>query len=123
MAKVRSAPHPSAGRALPPPQAASRAGRRRRPRSVGRRRGTSSPFALVITLLFRRETLGAALVILAALAIAWLVPFSKGASSIRDDLVQAVGLHVFLIIGVLGTLGWLLLRRSAFCRVCRRQLA
>ena len=112
MAKVRSAPHPSAGRALPPPQTAGRAGRRRRPRFVGRRRGAPSPFALVATLLFRRETLGAALVILAALAVPWLVPFSKGASSVRDDLVQAVGLHVFLIIGVLGTLGWLVLRRS-----------
>ena len=75
MAKVRSAPHPSVGRGYPPPQAAGRAGRRRRPRFVGRRRGTTSPFALLVTLLFRRETLGAALVILAALAIPWLVPF------------------------------------------------
>jgi S-DNA-T family DNA segregation ATPase FtsK/SpoIIIE len=111
MAKIRSAPHPSAGHVFPPPQAAGRAGRRRRPRSIGRRRGTTSPFALVVTVLFRRETLGAALVILAALAIPWLVPFSKGASSIRDDLVQAVGLHVFLIVAVLGALGWLVLRR------------
>ena len=112
MAKVRSAPHPSAGRSLSPPQAAGRTGRRRRPRFAGRRRDTTSPFALVVTLIFRRETLGAALVILATLAVPWLVPFSKGASSIRDDLVQAVGLCVFLIIGILGTLGWLVLRRS-----------
>ena len=112
MAKVRSAPQPSAGRPLPPPQAASRAGRRRRPRFVGRRRGTTSPFALIVNLLFRHETLGAALVILATLSVPWLVPFSKGASSIRDDLVQAVGLYVFVIIVLLGTVGWLVLRRS-----------
>jgi S-DNA-T family DNA segregation ATPase FtsK/SpoIIIE len=51
-------------------------------------------------------------VILAALSVPWLVPVSKGASSTRDDLVQAVGLHVFVIIALLGAVGWLVLRRS-----------
>jgi S-DNA-T family DNA segregation ATPase FtsK/SpoIIIE len=40
------------------------------------------------------------------------VPVTKLASSVRDDLVQAIGLHVFLIIVLLGTMGWLVLRRS-----------
>jgi len=112
MAKARSAPRPPAGRSVQRPPAVSGAGRRGRPRLVGRRRGGPSPFALVVTLLFRRETLGAALVVLAALAIPWLVPVTELASSLRDDLVQALGLHVFLIIAVLGTMGWLVLRRS-----------
>lgn len=111
MAKVRSAPRPPAGRATRPHQTAG-GGRRGRPRVVGRRRGGASPFALVATFLFRRETVGAALVLLAALAIPWLVPVTKLASSLRDDLVQAIGLHVFLIIVLLGTMGWLVLRRS-----------
>jgi len=66
----------------------------------------------VVNLVFRRETVGAVLVVLAALAVPWLVPVTKGASSIRDDLVRAVGLHVFFLIALLGTLGYLVLRRS-----------
>jgi S-DNA-T family DNA segregation ATPase FtsK/SpoIIIE len=106
---VRSAPRPSLGRAARPPQLP---GRRGRPRAVGRRRGGPSPFAFVVNLVFRRETVGAVLVVLAALAVPWLVPVTKGASSIRDDLVRAVGLHVFLLVALLGTLGYLVLRRS-----------
>ena len=49
---------------------------------------------------------------MAALAVPWLVPVTKLASSLRDDLVQAVGLQVFVIIGVIAMLGWLVLRRS-----------
>lgn len=109
MANLRTASRRSDPRAARPPQAP---GRRGRPRVVGRRRGGPSPFAFVATLVLRRETLGALLVILAALAVPWLVPFTKGASSIRDDLVEAVGLHVFLLIALLGTLGYLVLRRS-----------
>ncbi len=108
MAKARSASRPSVGRA----SHTAGAGRRGRPRTVGRRRGAPSPFALVVTGLFRRETLGAALVFLAALAIFWLVPVTKLAASLRDDLVQAIGLHVFLLIVALGAVGWLVLRRS-----------
>jgi S-DNA-T family DNA segregation ATPase FtsK/SpoIIIE len=51
-------------------------------------------------------------VLLAALAIPWLVPVTKLASSLRDDLVQAIGLHVFLVVALLAALGWLVLRRS-----------
>jgi S-DNA-T family DNA segregation ATPase FtsK/SpoIIIE len=66
----------------------------------------------VVNLVFRRETVGAVLVVLAALAVPWLVPVTKGASSIRDDFVRAVGLHVFFLIALLGTLGYLVLRRN-----------
>jgi S-DNA-T family DNA segregation ATPase FtsK/SpoIIIE len=49
---------------------------------------------------------------MAALAIPWLVPLTELASSARDDLVQGVGVYVFLIIALLGAVGWLVLRRS-----------
>jgi hypothetical protein len=78
-----------------PPQTS---GRRGRPRPVGRRRGGPSPFSTVVTFLFRRETLGAALVVLAGGALFWLVPITKSASSLRDDLVAVLGLHVFLLL-------------------------
>ena len=107
MAKIRTAPRHGPERAV---RAAG--GVRGHPRAVGRRRSTRSPFAFVTDLVFRRETVGALLVVVAALAVPWLVPIGKGASGLRDDLVQGLGIHVFLLVALLGWVGWLVLRRS-----------
>jgi len=81
-------------------------------RSVGRRRHRSSLYGTARGLVFRRETVGVALVVAALVAIPWLVPITTGLSDLRDGVVQALGLHVFLLIVLIALLGWLILRRS-----------
>jgi S-DNA-T family DNA segregation ATPase FtsK/SpoIIIE len=81
-------------------------------RSVGRRRHRTSLYGTARGLVFRRETIGVALVVAALVAIPWLVPITTGLSDLRDGVVQALGLHVFLLIALIALLGWLILRRS-----------
>src|SRR4030043_2110862 len=81
-------------------------------RSGGRRRHRSSLYGTAGGLVFRRETIGVALVVAALVAIPWLVPITTGLSDLRDGVVQALGLHVFLLIALIALLGWLILRRS-----------
>ena len=93
--------------------AARKAGRSTgRLRSAGRRRHRASFPRTVTGLVFRREAIGVALVVAAVVAVPWLVPITTGLSDIRDGVVQALGLHVFLLIALIALVGWLVLRRS-----------
>ncbi len=78
---------------------------------MGRRRSGPSAVAVLSGLLFRLETLGVALLLLALIAIPWLVPVTRGVSDLRDGLVRAFGAFVFLFVLLLAFLGWLTLRR------------
>jgi S-DNA-T family DNA segregation ATPase FtsK/SpoIIIE len=63
---------------------------------------------------------------MAVVAIPWLVPVTTSLSDIRDAVVEAIGLHVFLVTILLGLLGWLIIRRSllpSFYLYWRRWLA
>ncbi len=111
MAKART--NPSSGRAGPPPGAYRRpSGSSSRPRPVGRRRGRTSAPAALARLLWRLETLGIVLIVLAVLAVPWFVPVAKGLPGLRDNLVGALGLHVLLLIALVAVVGWFVLRRS-----------
>ena len=46
--------------------------------------------------------------------IPWLVPVTTGLAEARDALVEALGAGVFLLILLLGVLGWLIIRRTLF---------
>lgn len=111
MAKASTKPQtggarPRAGAAVP------RGGARLRP--VGRRRQRSSFPRTLASIVFRRETLGVAFLVTAIVAIPWLVPITTSLSEIRDGVVEALGLHVFLLIALLALLGWLIIRGSLF---------
>jgi S-DNA-T family DNA segregation ATPase FtsK/SpoIIIE len=60
----------------------------------------------------RWETLGVALVVTAVVAIPWLVPVTTGLSAARDTLVETLGVGVFLLIILVGFLGWLIIRHA-----------
>ena len=55
-----------------------------------------------------------ALVVVAVVAIPWLVPVTTGLSETRDALVKTLGAGVFLLIVLLGVFGWLIIRRALF---------
>jgi S-DNA-T family DNA segregation ATPase FtsK/SpoIIIE len=95
VAKVRSRTRPS-GRSRP---------------SVGRRRGSPSPFASAGDFLFRLETIGIALLVLALISIPWLVPATRGVTDLRDAIVRTFGLEVFGLIALLAYLGLAAVRR------------
>lgn len=78
---------------------------------MGRRRSGPSAVAVLSGLLFRLETLGVALLLLALVSIPWLVPVTRGVSDLRDGLVRGFGAFVFLFVLLLALLGWLTLRR------------
>jgi hypothetical protein len=62
-------------------------------------------------MLFRLETAGIALLLLALLAIPWLVPATRGISDGRDWLIELLGLLVFALILLLVFVSVVLLRR------------
>jgi S-DNA-T family DNA segregation ATPase FtsK/SpoIIIE len=79
-------------------------------RSVGRRRNISSVASLGSNL-FRLETVGIALLLIALLAIPWLVPATRGISDGRDWLIESLGVLVFALILLLVFVSVILLRR------------
>ncbi|MGB2694766.1 MAG: DNA translocase FtsK [Dehalococcoidia bacterium] len=88
----------------------SRSRSRSRP-SVGRRRSGVSAISSAGELLFRLEAVGVALVVLALIAIPWLVPATSAASSLRDDIVRTLGLFVFVVIAFVAYVGFTIFRR------------
>ncbi len=81
---------------------------------IGRARRAPSPFTTLRSLLFRWETVGVALVVVAVVSIPWLVPVTTGLSATRDALVEALGVGIFALIVLLGFFGWLILRHALF---------
>ncbi|MEX2247357.1 MAG: DNA translocase FtsK [Dehalococcoidia bacterium] len=79
-------------------------------KAVGRRRGGQSPLATVHDLLLRRQSIGVALILLALLAVPWLVPFTAGLADLRNSFVETFGLLIFAWIGLLVYAGWLVIR-------------
>ena len=96
-------------KARPRPRVSARA---IRPRPAGRRRTGPSPAGFLFRLLFRLETLGVVLIILALISVAWLAPRTENISGLGDILVRTFGLHVFVLVALLAYLGWLILRRQ-----------
>ncbi|MDZ4278801.1 MAG: DNA translocase FtsK, partial [Dehalococcoidia bacterium] len=62
-------------------------------------------------LLFRLETAGIALLLLALVSIPWLVPAARGVTDLRDGVVSTFGLLVFVFIVLLAYLGLAIFRR------------
>ena len=113
MAKASTKSGPGSGRLSGLGDSVRKVGRSApRLRSAGRHRHRSSLYGTARGLVFRRETIGVALVVAAVVAIPWLVPITTGLSDPRDGVVQALGLHVFLLIALIALVGWLILRRS-----------
>jgi S-DNA-T family DNA segregation ATPase FtsK/SpoIIIE len=81
-----------------------------RRRMIGRAQRGPSPFTTLRSLLFRWETIGVMLVVLAVVSIPWLVPIASGLQATRDALVEAIGVGTFALIILLGFFGWLILR-------------
>ncbi len=79
-------------------------------KAVGRRRSGQSALSTVHDLLIRRETIGFLLIIIALLAIPWLVPFTSGAADTRNRFVETFGLLIFAWIAFLLYAGWLVIR-------------
>ncbi len=79
-------------------------------KAVGRRRGGQSPWTTVHDLLIRRESIGVALILLAVLAVPWLVPFTSGLADARNSFVETFGLLIFGWIALLLYAGWLVIR-------------
>ena len=102
MARVRSRPRPRVG-------ASARQGPSRP--SVGRRRRRSSPLSSAGGLLFRLETAGITLLVLALIAVPWLIPATRGVTDLRDGFVRTFGLLVFAFIALIALLGFALIRR------------
>ena len=66
--------------------------------------------------LFRPDLIGAALVVLGVALLPYLLPLTSVLRSARDELVAAIGLHVFTVVVLLAALGVLLaFRRGAGC--------
>ena len=102
MARVRSRPRSRVG-------ASARQGPSRP--SVGRRRRRSSPLGSAGGLLFRLETAGITLLVLALIAVPWLIPATRGVTDLRDGFVRTFGLLVFAFIALIALLGLALIRR------------
>src|SRR3990172_4388674 len=79
-------------------------------KAVGRRRGGTSPLQTLHDYLVRRETIGVLLILLAVLAVPWLVPFTSGLADARNGFVETFGLLIFVWIGLLLYAGWLVIR-------------
>ncbi len=79
-------------------------------KSVGRRRRGQPWYSTLHDLLVRRETIGVGLVLLALLAIPWLVPFTSGLASLRNSFVETFGLLIFAWIALFIYAGWLVIR-------------
>ena len=77
---------------------------------VGRRRSGQSAWSTLHDLIIRRETIGVILIILALLAVPWLVPFTSGLADARNRFVETFGLMIFAWIGLLAYAGWLVIR-------------
>ena len=85
--------------------------------------GGASPPTRVPSLI-RPELAGAALIVLAAALIPYLLPLASALRAARDGLVGAVGLHAFTLAVLAMGLGALLaLRRGAWLRRRERHLA
>src|SRR6476661_4561468 len=92
-------------------RARARGSRRRAPvKSVGRRRSGQPWYSTLHDLLVRRETIGVGLIVLALLAVPWLVPFTSGLASVRNSFVGTFGLLIFAWIALLLYAGWLVIR-------------
>ena len=79
-------------------------------KAVGRRRSGQSAYQTVHGLLIRRESVGVALILLALLAVPWLVPFTSGLADARNRFVETFGVLIFAWIALLLVAGWLVLR-------------
>jgi len=79
-------------------------------RAVGRRRAGQSAWTTLHDLLIRRESVGVGLIVLALLAVPWLVPFTSGLADARNGFVETFGLLIFAWIGLLLYAGWLIIR-------------
>jgi S-DNA-T family DNA segregation ATPase FtsK/SpoIIIE len=87
--------------------------RKRAPvKAVGKRRSGQSAWSTVHDLLIRRESIGVGLILLALLAIPWLVPFTSGLADARNGFVETFGLLIFAWIGLLMYAGWLIIRNE-----------
>ena len=78
---------------------ARRSRRRRRSRPSAGGAAASRPGRTLHDLLIRRESIGVALIILALLAVPWLVPFTSGLADARNRFVETFGLLIFAWIG------------------------
>jgi DNA segregation ATPase FtsK/SpoIIIE, S-DNA-T family len=79
-------------------------------RAVGRRRGGQSAYQTLHDLLIRRESIGVGLIVLALLAVPWLVPFTSRLADGRNRFVETFGLLIFGWIALLLYAGWLVIR-------------
>lgn len=105
---------------------------RSRPRPLLAHSTTGRPRPRRLGLLLRRtlhfvirpEALGAVLIVIAAAALSWLVPFAQTLPALRDDLVAFLGLHIFTVVGLVMFIGWLLIRHqlTATLRLWQRWL-
>jgi S-DNA-T family DNA segregation ATPase FtsK/SpoIIIE len=85
-------------------------GKRAPVKPVGRRRSGQSAWQTLNEFFIRRESIGVLLVVVALLAIPWLVPFTAGAADARNGFVKAFGLLIFAWIALLVYSGWLFIR-------------
>ena len=97
-------------RSRPKISSRSRGVRRSRP-NAGRRRSRPSTIGSLGNILFRLEAVGIALLVLALVAIPWLVPATRGVTELRDSVVRTFGLMVFAFIALLAYLGLAIARR------------
>ena len=81
-------------------------------KAVGKRRGGQSAYRTLHDLLIRRESIGFALILLAILAVPWLVPFTAGLADARNRFVETFGLLIFAWIAMLVLSGWLVIRNE-----------
>ncbi len=79
-------------------------------KAVGKRRSGQSAYQTLHDLLIRRESAGVLLILLALLAVPWLVPFTAGLADARNRFVETFGLLMFGWIALLLFSGWLVIR-------------
>ena len=79
-------------------------------KAVGKRRSGQSPYQTIHDLLIRRESIGVTLILLALLAVPWLVPFTAGLADARNRFVETFGLLIFAWMAFLLYAGWLVIR-------------
>lgn len=79
-------------------------------KAVGKRRGGKSAWETVHDLVIRRESIGVLLLLVAVLAVPWLVPFTAGLADARNGFVETFGLLIFAWIALLAYAGWLVIR-------------
>lgn len=97
-----------AARTRPKPSSRSRG--RTPVKAVGHKRSGQSAYQTLHDLLIRRESIGVALILLAVLAVPWLVPFTAGLADARNRFVETFGLLIFGWIALLVYAGWLVIR-------------